>query len=316
MSYAKPVRSGHDVIAISRSGVRFTDPNLAHITERRADLANPSSLRSAFSEADAVIHCAAYYPSLPRPLSQEMALARQLSDNFYRACTGLPLAKIVYVGAAIAIPRREGDAPSNGQDSYGGPPPDKNPYVQVKWLQDALALQYAQAGLPVVLHPGHDLRRVRSRQQHRAFHPRGGKPHHARVRRRKTKCGLRGRCSPRPASRRRGWCSRPTLSLHRHKPNGAQPYRKDRDGDGLSSTEGHPSSYRRHAFRLARIPVSASARTRTQNPRKCHRHHGLGAFLDGEMAEQDLGYLPTVSVEEAICRTFTWFQAQGMIQAR
>jgi nucleoside-diphosphate-sugar epimerase len=38
-----------------------------------------------------------------------------------------------------------------------------------------------------------------------------------------------------------------------------------------------------------------------------------GQFLDGRIAEQELGYAPTVSVEEAVRRTFRWLCAQGLI---
>jgi dihydroflavonol-4-reductase len=125
-------RAGHDLIALYRSPKLLESLKDVDCEPRQADLRDVHSLHRSFSEADAVIHCAAYYPGAPKPLAEEIKTATNLMENFYAACAGLPLKKIVYVGAAIALPKSRDGQPSDGSQSYLQPPKDKNPYLQVK----------------------------------------------------------------------------------------------------------------------------------------------------------------------------------------
>jgi nucleoside-diphosphate-sugar epimerase len=143
--------SGHDVIAVSRSNAEWSNAGSGRLDRRRADLADKSSLHSSLSDADAIIHCAAYYPGPPKPLAEEMATARKFSVHFFSACAKLPLRKIVFVGARSRSPGEKTASPATVRTTTTVPPPDKNPYNQVKWLQDAMALEQASRGLPVVI---------------------------------------------------------------------------------------------------------------------------------------------------------------------
>lgn len=142
---------GHDMIAISRRPLSGPALHFAPVETRTADLANVPELRRAIEGTDAVVHCAGYYPGAPRPLHVELAEATKLSNNFYEACSGLDLQRIVYVGAAIAVPRNGNGTASDGQANFTKEPPSSNSYLQVKWLQDSIARKHAADGLPVVI---------------------------------------------------------------------------------------------------------------------------------------------------------------------
>jgi nucleoside-diphosphate-sugar epimerase len=64
---------------------------------------------------------------------------------------GIAAKKIVYVGAAISLPRNTNGEPADGYEGYKSRPKDQNPYLQVKWEQDVLALAKAREGIPVVI---------------------------------------------------------------------------------------------------------------------------------------------------------------------
>ncbi len=98
-----------------------------------------------------MIHSAASYPGAPKPLAQELETSQRLLDNFYSVCSELPLKKIVFVGAAIALPKSTNGEPSDGSEDYKDRPADDNPYLQTKWAQDAMARRKAKEGLPVVI---------------------------------------------------------------------------------------------------------------------------------------------------------------------
>ena len=72
-------------------------------------------------------------------------------QNFYDACADLPLHKIVYLGAAIALPRDSKGRPGNEELRYREQPDSKSPYLQVKWALDEQALTTAQEGLPITI---------------------------------------------------------------------------------------------------------------------------------------------------------------------
>jgi dihydroflavonol-4-reductase len=145
------LRAGHDVIALYRHPQQLELIKDVDCEPRQADLEDVNSLLRSFRGADAVIHCAAYYPGVPKPLAEEMQTTARLSENFYTACASSPLKKIVYVGAAIALPKSPDGQPSDGSESYLKPPRDRNSYLQVKWTQDAMALRLAHEGAPVVI---------------------------------------------------------------------------------------------------------------------------------------------------------------------
>ncbi len=145
------VNAGHDVIVTYRSPQALERLADLKCEARRGDLSDSDSLRDALSDVDAVINCAGYYPGAPRPWREEVHTATAQMENFYKACAGLPLKKIVYLGAAIALPRDPAGRPGHEELTYTQPPQNKNPYVQVKWAMDEQARQKSKEGLPVAI---------------------------------------------------------------------------------------------------------------------------------------------------------------------
>jgi dihydroflavonol-4-reductase len=115
----------------------------------RVDLDDAASLRAALHGVDTVLHAAAPYPTVPRGWQAEVAAGVARMDGFYRACEQAQLRQIVYLGGAIALQRRADGQPGDETCDYPGPPPNRNPYVQLKWALDAQARQEATKGLPV-----------------------------------------------------------------------------------------------------------------------------------------------------------------------
>jgi dihydroflavonol-4-reductase len=308
-------RAGHDVIALYRSPRLLDSLRDVDCESRQADLNDVHSLHRSFRGADAVIHCAAYYPSAPKPLAEEMKTATHLMENFYAACADLPLKKIVYVGAAIALPKSLDGQASNGSQSYLQPPKDKNPYLQVKWAQDAMALWSAHEGMPVVIgipsmtfgeyDPGNSTGRFVLGMANRTF------PGYVAGKRNVVYAGDAGRGLVRVCEDglpgERYLITGENLTME-------QLMAKIALATGASEPKAIPLAVAkllsgwqtvRHKYLHGPVPkISASAIAVMSS----------GQYLDGSKTERGLGYRPEVSIDEAIRRTLEWFKAQRMIQ--
>ena len=148
---AAAAAGGHDVVAIARSESSLQRLRNAPLESRLADLDDRESLRRALKNVDAVVNCAGYYPTVPRPWRAEVETATGQMENFYAACAEQPLRKIVYLGGAIALRRHPASEPGDETLDYPGEPPSTNPYVRVKWALDVQARAKAGEGLPVVI---------------------------------------------------------------------------------------------------------------------------------------------------------------------
>jgi nucleoside-diphosphate-sugar epimerase len=140
---------GHELVVLHRQGSNLKRIKDLVFDARVADIDNPGSLAEAFDGLDAVVHSAAYYPTLPRPLSDELDQSRRQMQGFLDAVKHAGLARAVYVGGAIAIPRRADGQPADETGVYSSTPPTGNAYVQCKWLMDKMAREAGQQGLPV-----------------------------------------------------------------------------------------------------------------------------------------------------------------------
>jgi len=311
----EPHRAGHDVIALYRNPKLLESLKDVDCEPRQADLEDVNSLRRSFRGADAVIHCAAYYPGAPKPLAEEMQTATRLTENFYAACADLPLKKIVYVGAAIALPKSRDGQPSDGSQSYLKPPKDKNSYLQVKWAQDAMALRFAGEGMPVVIgvpsmtfgeyDPGNSTGRFVLEMANRTF------PGYVSGKRNVVYAGDARRglvrvCEDGPPGERY-LITGENLTVQ-------QLMAKIASATGAPEPKAIPlagakllSEWQTLRYKYLHGPVpkvSASAIAVMSS----------GQYLDGSKAERDLGYRPEVSIDEAIRRTLEWFKAQRMVQ--
>jgi dihydroflavonol-4-reductase len=142
---------GHELTVVHRAGSRLEGLKDLHFDARVADLDDRGALAAALRGCEAVINCAGYYPTRPRPWREDVRLGTTQMENFYAACAQHSLKKIVYLGGAIALRRREDGQPGDETLDYPGEPENKNPYVQVKWAMDRQALQQVRAGLPVAI---------------------------------------------------------------------------------------------------------------------------------------------------------------------
>lgn len=141
--------AGHDLTLAYRDAKALTRFEGLRHRAMPVDLESGAGLAAALDGVDAVIHCAAPYPTQPRPYRVEVEAGLARMAAFYRACEARPLQKIVYLGGAIALQRRADGQPGDETCEYAGAPPNRNPYVQLKWALDAQAKEQAKKGLPV-----------------------------------------------------------------------------------------------------------------------------------------------------------------------
>lgn len=117
---------------------------------READLKDKKSLIDAFEGLDAVANCAAYYPTTPKPLAEEIKVARLQMKFFLAAVAEAKVERALYVGGDTVLPKvKEGLA--NEEAFFEKQPDGESNYVQIKWLMDKMARDAAQEGIPVII---------------------------------------------------------------------------------------------------------------------------------------------------------------------
>ena len=140
----------HEIVSIQRAGSDLSKIADLKCENRMADLNDRGSLIKAFEGLDAVVNAAAYYPTLPKPLAQEIKSARLQMQFFIDAVQSSGVQKALYVGGAIAIPKVQ-DGLANESGTYDKAPENNAPYVQVKWLMDQMARDAAKNGIPIII---------------------------------------------------------------------------------------------------------------------------------------------------------------------
>jgi dihydroflavonol-4-reductase len=306
---------GHEVIAIYRNPALLRSLERVDADFRQADLNDMNSLRPGLKGADAVIHAAAYYPTTPKPLAQEMETAKRLMENLYKVSSELPLKKIVYVGAAIALPRNTNGVPADGSEGYKSQPKDHNPYLQVKWAQDALALAKTREGLPVVIgipsmtfgeyDPGNGTGRFILEMANGTF------PGYVAGNRNVIYAGDAGRGLVRVSEDgvigKRYLLTGENLTMHQLMSMIADVTGKPQPKEIPLGVAQLMSSLQTLRYKYLNGPaprVSSSAIAVMSS----------GQFLDGSKAARELGYASEVPVRVAIRRTFEWFKSQHLIK--
>jgi dihydroflavonol-4-reductase len=144
-------KQGHDLVVLHRASSNLDRIADLTFTSMIANLDSPTSLTSALANLDAVINCAAYYPTKPVSWKTEVQTAITQMESFFSACQVANIGKIIYLGAAIALPKDPEGRPGTEALIYPVEPANKTPYLQVKWAMDKLAREKAQTGLPVVI---------------------------------------------------------------------------------------------------------------------------------------------------------------------
>ncbi len=142
--------SENELIVIHRSTSNLSSISDLKYESRVADLNDLQSLTKSFEDLDYVLNCGAYYPTIPKPLHEEIEIAQHQMANFIGAVKESKAKKALYLGGSIAIPKsKEGIA--NEELIYTNSPSNKSAYVQVKWIMDKMAREAGQSGTPIVI---------------------------------------------------------------------------------------------------------------------------------------------------------------------
>lgn len=308
------VAQGHELVVIHRVSSRLDGLRDLKYRSAVADLDDRAALAQALAGVDAVINCAGYYPTVPRPWQEEVHTALVQMENFYAACEGRALHRIVYLGGAIALRRHPAGEPGDETLEYAGEPPSRNPYLQVKWAMDAQALRKARGGLPVVVaipsmtfgehDDGPTTGRLIVEIANRTL------PGYVRGRRNVIYAGDAGR------------------GLVRACEDGRVGERYLLTGENLTmdalvakiAAIAHVSAPRAIPLPIAKLV------SRLQTWRYQHLHGPLprvdataiavmsaGQFLSGAKAQRELGFRAQVNVDDAIARALTWFREKGYV---
>ena len=309
--------AGHELTVVHRATSDLKSLDGLRFESRVGDLDDRASLAAAFGGADAVINCASYYPTEPRPWRAEVERAAAQARNFYAACAEHDLRKVVYVGAAIALARDPEGRPGTEELSMNERPGDLTPYVQVKWELDRLAVEHARRGLPVVVGiPSMcfgEYDAGPSTGQLIVEIANGTLPGYIRGRRNVVYAGDAGRglvlACERGRPGERYLFTGENVSMDELVKTIAEVAGVEPPGRAvplglarlLSKLQG--ARYRLFGGSLPRLSSTAIAVMAS------------GQFLDGSKAQRELGYEPSVGVREAVARALAWFRANGYVKA-
>jgi dihydroflavonol-4-reductase len=145
------IAAGHTIRVVYRNEASLSKLSVQVHEKAKADLSDEAALTQAMQGADAVINAAGYYPTVPRHWRKDLALARAEQERFINAVRNSGIGKAVYLGGAIALPKRADGKLADGTERYAGQPHSSNPYILAKWAMDEMALQAAEKGLPLVV---------------------------------------------------------------------------------------------------------------------------------------------------------------------
>ncbi len=138
----------HEVVIIHRASSKLDRIADLEYESRIADLDDRGALIRASEGLDILINAAAYYPTVPKPLAQEIKTARNQMIHFLDAVKEAKIKRAMYVGGAIAIPKNKTGL---GHEAlfYDESPYGTSAYTQVKWLLDKMARDAANEGLSI-----------------------------------------------------------------------------------------------------------------------------------------------------------------------
>lgn len=141
----------HEVVVLHRASSKLDVLRGLTFAARVTDLDQRDSLTQVLRDVDGLIHCAAYYPTKPARWQDEVMVAAAQQHAVLDAAEAAKVRRIVYLGASIALPKSPDRCPGTEALVYTARPPNKAPYVQVKWELDRIARERAAAGLPVMI---------------------------------------------------------------------------------------------------------------------------------------------------------------------
>jgi dihydroflavonol-4-reductase len=145
------VARSHELVVAHRASSKLGALHGLPFTPVEVTIEDRTSVAAALRGVDGVIHCAGYYPTKPLPWAEDVRIAAAGLNAFFDGAGDAGVSRVVYVGAAIALPRDPAGAPGTEKLVYAERPSDTTPYVQVKCEMDRIARARAAAGLPVVI---------------------------------------------------------------------------------------------------------------------------------------------------------------------
>ena len=310
------VGSGHELTVVHRASTSLDQLKTLRFKSTVADLNDRASLANSLADVDAVINCAGYYPTVPRPWREDVRLGLAQMENFYAACEGKQLKKIVYLGGAIALRRHPQGEPGDETLDYPSEPENKNPYVQVKWAMDQQARDKARAGLPVVIgipsmtFGEHDYGPTTGRLIVEIAN--GTLPGYVRGKRNVIYAGDAGRglvkvCEAgRPGERY--LLTGTNISMD-------ELMAKIATAAGKSAPKAIPLPVAKLVSRIQTLRYQYLKGPLPKVDATAIAVMSAGQFLSGKKAEQELGFKSSVSLDEAITRALRWFRQVGYVRS-
>ena len=149
LAIAAQVRN-YEVVIIHRKSSNLSKIADLKYESRIADLSDRGSLIKSLKGLDMVANCGAYYPTLPKPMGQEVKTSRLQMQFFLDAVKESSVEKALYLGGAIAMPKAK-EGLGHEELYYKEAPDNPAPYVQVKWLMDKMAREAASEDIPLVI---------------------------------------------------------------------------------------------------------------------------------------------------------------------
>jgi dihydroflavonol-4-reductase len=154
----RALQTGHDVRALRR---RHTVGALADLTQRiewvAGDLNDSESLVAAAQGCDVMFHAAAYYPSSGQnvehleDIEAQVNYAQAQMGRVLQAARKAKLDRVVYTSSLTTVgPPGEPGRLADERDYYC-PGSTDSAYYETKFAMEAMALQAADEGLPVVV---------------------------------------------------------------------------------------------------------------------------------------------------------------------
>jgi nucleoside-diphosphate-sugar epimerase len=309
------MNSGHELFVIHRESSDLGRIRDLSFVSAIGDLDDCTALTHALSGIDAVINCAGYYPTVPRAWREDVKTGMQQMQNFYQACARSDLQKIVYVGATIALQKHPEGKPGHAELEYPTRPEVKNPYLQVKWAMDKLAIDKAKEGLPVVIaipsmtfgefDYGPTTGRLVMDIANRTL------PAYVRGDRNIIYAGDAGRglllaCEKGKVGERYLLTGR-NISMD-------ELIRLIASLVEVTPPKAIPLALAKVACRIQEIRYKVFGGDLPKLSSTAIAVLSAGQFLDGSKAEKQLGFRSSVSLEESIHRTVSWFREVGYIQ--
>jgi dihydroflavonol-4-reductase len=308
------IARGHELIVVHRASSRLEKLKDIKFESRIADLGDAGALSRSLVGVDAVIHAAAYYPTVPRHWKQDQHLAAEQMRIFLDATKAASVPKIVYVGAAIALRKNPDGTPGDERLSYTTEPNHKNGYLQCKWIMDKMALeaaasgQHVVVGIPLMTFGEYDDGATTGRLVLEIA--RGTLPAFVN--------GLRNVIYAPDAGRGLVMCAEAGKSGERYLIAGHNTSMTDlveliARKASKPKPKSMPLMVARIAAKLASLKYRWLGGKLPKLTESAVAVMASGQFIDGSKAARELGYMPDANLEQTIERSIAWFRSQNMI---